>query len=131
MNKRTFIGTALSALAISYTGAMAESADVTFHFYGAKDCPPCMAFKRNHLEDVRADGQALGYSVEDNVIDRTRDVPNMGVYGERDPILRVAAQQLEVTYPPIFFVSKAGQVVSVHGPRWQDALDATRILVKE
>ncbi len=131
MNKRIFLGTALSVLALGCTGAMAANTDVTFHFYGAKDCPPCMAFKRNHLEDVRADGRALGYSVEDNVIDYTRDVPNAGVYGERDPILRVAAQQLEITYPPIFFVSKAGQVVSVHGPRWQDALDVARILVRE
>ena len=131
MNNRTFLGTALSVLALGCTGAMAANTDVTFHFYGAKDCPPCMAFKQNHLEDVRADGQALGYSVEDNVIDRTRDVPNMGVYGERDPILRVAAQQLEDTYPPIFFVSKAGEVVSVHGPRWQDTFDAARDLAKE
>ncbi|UWQ93861.1 hypothetical protein K3727_22675 (plasmid) [Rhodobacteraceae bacterium M382] len=128
MNKRSFLAITLTALTMNTSAVFAANSPVTFHFYGAQDCPPCMAFKRDHLADVQAEGRALGFAVEDNVIARTRDVPDVGVYGERDPILRIAAQQLELTYPPIFFVSRDGQVMSVHGPRWQDALKAAQSL---
>ena len=94
MNRRSFSAGALSALALAPAGQVQAAGTVTFHFYGAEDCPPCMAFKRDHLADVKAGGSALGFAVEDNVIPRTRDVPNPGVYGDRDPILRAAAPQL-------------------------------------
>lgn len=128
MNKRTFLTMILATMTMGTSAAIAANPPVTFHFYGAQDCPPCMAFKRDHLANVQAQGQAMGFHVEDNVIARTRDVPKVGVYGDRDPILRVAAQQLELAYPPIFFVSRAGVVVSVHGPNWQDALEAAETI---
>jgi thiol-disulfide isomerase/thioredoxin len=102
----------------------AASDTVTFHFYGAEDCPPCMAFKRNNLADVQAQGASIGFVVEENVIPKTQDVPTEGVYGDRDAILRSAAPQLEVVYPPIFFVSAANKIVSVHGHDWASALVA-------
>lgn len=127
MKKRIFLSTVLAALVSSYTGVMAADTGVTFHFYGALDCPPCMAFKRNHLDNVRAEGQAVGFVVEDNITDRTRDVPNAGIYGDRDPILRLAAKELDLVYPPIFFVSLNGEVISVHAHDWRVALvDAKR-----
>ena len=128
MNRRSFSAGALSALALAPAGQVQAAGTVTFHFYGAEDCPPCMAFKRDHLADVKAGGSALGFAVEDNVIPRTRDVPNPGVYGDRDPILRAAAPQLEFVYPPIFFVSQDGRIVSVHGHDWRAALDSARQL---
>lgn len=119
MKRREFIAAAASAL---FAGPARASDPITFHFYGAEDCPPCMAFKRNNLADVRALGKEHGFNVEDNVIARTRDVPNVGVYGDRDPILRLAAPQLALVYPPIFFVSQGGEISSVHGHDWSAAL---------
>ncbi|NVO57036.1 hypothetical protein HW561_14670 [Rhodobacteraceae bacterium B1Z28] len=128
MNRRIFCTTSLAALALAAAGRAATDDQITFHFYGALDCPPCMAFKRNHLADVQAEGRSLGFAVEENIIAKTRDVPNPGVYGDRDPFLRVAAPQLDFVYPPIFFVSKGGQIKSVHGHDWQAALeDAKRL----
>lgn len=126
MKRREFIaGVAVTAL---IAGPARASDQVTFHFYGAEDCPPCMAFKRNNLADVQALGKTHGFNVEDNVITRTRDVPKAGVYGDRDPILRLAAPQLELVYPPIFFVSQGGQIASVHGPDWSAALSEAQRL---
>lgn len=128
MNRRIFCTTSLAALALATTGRAATGDRITFHFYGALDCPPCMAFKRNHLADVQVEGQSLGFAVEENIIAKTRDVPNLGVYGDRDPILRLAAPQLEFVYPPIFFVSQGGQIKSVRGHDWRAALeDAKRL----
>ncbi|WP_299988880.1 hypothetical protein [uncultured Ruegeria sp.] len=129
MNRRMFCTASLAALALGSAGKVNAGQDVKFHFYGAEDCPPCMAFKRNHLSDVKAKGQALGFAVEDNIIAKTRDVPNPGVYGDRDPILRLAAPQLELVYPPIFFVSQGGEIVSVHAHIWRAALESARQLV--
>ncbi|WP_291732014.1 hypothetical protein [Leisingera sp. F5] len=128
LKRRMFCAAALAALTVAAGGQAIAAGAVTFHFYGAEDCPPCMAFKRDHLAGVKAEGGALGFEVEDNVIRRTRDVPTPGVYGERDPILRLAAPQLEFVYPPIFVVSQAGRIVSVHGHDWRAALDSARQL---
>ncbi len=128
MNRRIFCTTSLAVMALASTPLAAADDQITFHFYGALDCPPCMAFKRNHLADVQAEGASLGFVVEENIIDKTRDVPNTGVYGDRDPILRLAAPQLEYVYPPIFFVSRSGEIVSVHGHEWQAALEEVRRL---
>ncbi|WP_293577788.1 thioredoxin family protein [Phaeobacter sp.] len=117
-----------AAATVLLAGTVRAADQVTFHFYGAEDCPPCMAFKRNHLADVQAEGRANGVIVEENVITRTRDVPKIGVYGDRDPILRLAAPQLERVYPPIFFVSQGGRIASVHGPDWSAALREARRL---
>lgn len=126
MKRREFLAAFIATVLL---GVPAQASDqVTFHFYGAEDCPPCMAFKRDHLADVQALGETQGFIVKDNVIKRTRDVPKVGAYGDRDPILRLAAPQLELVYPPIFFVSSGGQIVSVHGHNWRAALqDAQRM----
>lgn len=129
MRRREFV-TGAVAIALG-AGPTYASGHVTFHFYGAEDCPPCMAFKRNNLADVQADGERLGFAVEDNIIAKTRHVPEMGVYGDRDPILRLAAPQLEIVYPPIFFVSQDGQIKSVHGPDWHKALVEAKRLASE
>lgn len=128
MNRRMFCTASLAALAIGSTAQAGTDPNVIFHFYGAEDCPPCMAFKRNNLPDVRAEGEAHGFAVEDNIIAKTRDVPNAGAYGDRDAILRLAAPQLPLVYPPIFFVSQREEIVSVHAHDWQAALKAARHL---
>jgi hypothetical protein len=87
-----------------------------------------MDFKDNHLAGVQAAGAAQGFVVEVNVIPKTRDVPKSGAYGDRDPVLRKAAQQLELVYPPIFFVSKGEEIVSVHGHDWGAAVASARKL---
>lgn len=126
MKRREFIAAAVATAL--FAGPARASDPITFHFYGAEDCPPCMAFKRNNLADVQALGKQHGFNVEENVIPRTRDVPNVGVYGDRDPILRLAAPQLELVYPPIFFVSQGGEILSVHGHDWSAALREARRL---
>lgn len=128
MQRRAFIVAGLSVLLSS--PAFSNDSGVIFHFYGAEDCPPCMAFKHRHLEHVQAEGRNLGFTVEDNVINKTADLPKIGVYGSRDKMLRRAADQLAQTYPPIFFVSHNGEVVSVHGPKWQAALEAASTLAR-
>ncbi len=128
MNRRTFCTTSLAALAFASTGQAATNDQVTFHFYGALDCPPCMAFKRNHLANVQAEGKSLGFAVEDNIIAKTRDVPNPGAYGDRDPTLRLATPYLDLVYPPIFFISKGDNIHSVHGHDWEAALTEARML---
>lgn len=129
MKRREFIAAAAVATAL-FAGAAHASDPITFHFYGAEDCPPCMAFKRKNLADVQTLGKQHGFNVEENVITRTRDVPNVGVYGDRDPILRLAAPQLELVYPPIFFVSQGGEILSVHGHDWSAALREARRLAR-
>lgn len=101
--------------------AMAENS-VVFHFYGAKDCPPCMAFKRSGLPEVETAAQEAGFTVAVNVIDKTRDVPNLGSFGDTDPILREAAEQMDVVYPPIFFVTRNSAIISIHDDDWEEAL---------
>ena len=120
----------LAAVLAGSFAAAAQADGVTFHFYGAEDCPPCMAFKRNHLDDVRAQGEALGFLVEANVIARTRDVPKPGAFGDKDAMLRSAAPHLDVVYPPIFFVSERGEVVSAHQHDWGEALAAVQLLLE-
>lgn len=104
--------------------AMPAAAETEFHFYGAEDCPPCMAFKHNHLPGVQATGETSGFAVAENVIARTADVPRVGIYGEADPLLRDALAVGDLTpYPPIFFLTKDDRVLSVHGANWREAMD--------
>lgn len=109
-------------VALSAGQAVAKDQTVAFHFYGAKDCPPCMAFKRDGLPVVEAAAAKLGFKVSANVIDRTADVATPGSFGPADELLRQAAPQLEWVYPPIFLVTKNGTVVSAHRADWQKAL---------
>lgn len=111
---------AMFAILMSATPAWAEP---VFHFYGALDCPPCMAFKRNHLADVQATGVEYGFTVAENLVARTAEVPQVGIYGAADPILREALEQGGlIAYPPVFFVSEDGKVRSVHGHDSRSAL---------
>ena len=116
------------ALAGSSQVAAGEPAasDITFHFYGAENCAPCMAFKRNHLPNVTAVAEDMGFGVAANVIARTRDVATVGSFGEADPILRKAAPQLRRVYPPIFFVTAGSEVLSVHDSDWRAAFEAAQ-----
>ncbi len=95
---------------------------VVFHFYGAEDCPPCMAFKRDGLPAVEAAAATAGFRIEVNIIERTRDVPSDGAYGQSDTLLRSIAGQLRAVYPPIFFVTKNGVLHSLHDHDWRAAL---------
>ncbi|MDE0695333.1 MAG: hypothetical protein OXH76_05810 [Boseongicola sp.] len=104
--------------------ARAQESGVAFHFYGAEDCPPCMAFKRSGLPIVIAAAENAGFRVAVNVITKTRDVATPGAFGDTDAILREAAKQLDAVYPPIFFVTRYGTVVSVHGSDWQRAQES-------
>ena len=99
-----------------------QTADVTFHFYGAENCPPCMAFKRDGLPVVKASGEALDYGVAENLIARTRDIGEVGIYGETDALLREAGEQLPRVYPPIFFVTRGDEILSVNGADWRKAM---------
>lgn len=128
MKRRIFCAAALAVLTLSSFSQASSPEPLTFHFYGAGDCPPCMVFKKRHLAEVQAAGAAQGFAVEVNVIPKTRDVPTLGVYGDRDAVLRKAARQLDVVYPPIFFVSKGEEIVSVHGHDWSAALAGARKL---
>ncbi len=112
--------------------ALPAAAETEFHFYGAEDCPPCMAFKRNHLPSVQAAGETFGFGVAENVISRTADVPKVGIFGEADPLFRDALAVGDlVPYPPIFFVTKDDSVLSVHGADWRDAMDRAAYEVNE
>ena len=104
-------------------GRPAQAEGTLFHFYGAEDCPPCMAFKRDHLAGVVEAGKAHGFDVRVNVIQSTRDVPTAGSFGDTDALLRRAAEGLSFVYPPIFFVTRGDTVVSVHRGDWQAALE--------
>ncbi|MGI9408610.1 MAG: hypothetical protein ACR2OV_00955 [Hyphomicrobiaceae bacterium] len=55
----------------------------------------------------------------------------MGVYGKTDPILRAAAKHLTIVYPPIFFVSRNDEILSVHGHDWRAALEAARTKARQ
>ncbi|MEM7643948.1 MAG: hypothetical protein AAF366_15685 [Pseudomonadota bacterium] len=113
----------VAVLVMLPVSALAETA---FHFYGAENCPPCMAFKRDHLAGVQAIGHADGFAVHENVIRDLRDMPEIGIYGPADPVLRAALGRGGRPYPPIFFVTDDDAILSVHGQDWQAALLAAR-----
>ena len=109
------------------SSAFATSSNVTFYFYGAVDCAPCMAFKKTHLPDVLAEAEQSGFGVSVNIIDRTADIKTEGVYGDNDAILRRAATKLPVVYPPIFFVAQGSEILTAYRSDWKAALaDAQR-----
>lgn len=124
-------GMAAVLLSLSPAFASDPAARVTFHFYGAEDCPPCMAFKRDGLPVVEASASAAGYAVADNMIRRTADVGTPGAFGEADPILRRAGQQMSYVYPPIFFVTLNGEVHSLHAFDWRAAMRSAEAAARE
>ena len=100
-------------------------AEPSFHFYGAEDCPPCMAFKRNHLQTVQRRGAEEGFAVVENTIPHTKDVPNIGSYGAADSLFREALAFGDlVAYPSVFFVTDDERIISVHSADWAAALSA-------
>ncbi len=130
---RGFLTVLFVSLSCLLTPAWAENdgeRDVAFHFYGAFDCPPCMAFKRDGLPVVEASGEELGFTVRANLIEKTRNVATPGAYGEADPLLREAGLQMDRVYPPVFFVTRKGEIHSVHGHDWEEALKTVQSLVR-
>lgn len=118
----TFLLAALMVGIAQVSAGNNRAAAVTFHFYGAEDCAPCMAFKRDSLKVVKASAARAGYAVAVNVIPHTRDVPKKGAFGDADGALRAAEPLIEYVYPPIFFISKNGSPVSAHGRDWEAAM---------
>jgi len=117
----------LAALLISFVPlAHASNQSVVFHFYGAQDCPPCMAFKRDGLPIVQQAAAEVGFDISVNIAKRTRDVTTVGAFGEVDGLLRQAGKQIGSVYPPVFFISKNEKIVSVHGHKWRAALASAK-----
>lgn len=112
----------LVVFALGAGRVLAQESHVTFHFYGAKDCPPCMAFKRDGLPIVQAAAAKSGFRIAVNIIDRTQNVATLGSYGSADAMLRRAGVRLKRMYPPIFFVTRSGQILDVHDANWRAAL---------
>lgn len=110
------------AMLMTFAAIAATPSKVKFYFYGAEDCPPCMAFKRDGLPIVQQSAAEAGYEVSDNVIRRTANIGEVGIFGEADPILRRAALQMNRLYPPVFFVTRGDQIVSLHGHDWRAAM---------
>lgn len=116
-----------SALALAATigfgafPALASDA-ITFHFYGADNCPPCQAFKRDGLPVVNASAQAEGYSVATSMIARTEDIGTIGIYGDTDTLLRRAGTQLPRVYPPIFIVTDGDAILAAYEGDWRAAM---------
>lgn len=126
--KALWLITALGCIGFMQSAATAEVSQITFHFYGAEDCPPCMAFKRKGLPVVEQSARASGYMIAANIISRTVNVPKPGAFGATDPILRLAAEQMSVVYPPIFFVTRGSEVDSIHGHDWRAAMARAELL---
>lgn len=61
--KALWLITALGCIGFMQSAATAEVSQITFHFYGAEDCPPCMAFKRKGLPVVEQSARASGYDL--------------------------------------------------------------------
>lgn len=115
--------TALVGLCLTPFTARALSADrIIFHFYGAQNCPPCIAFKRDGLPIVQASGAASGFTVIENLIERTQDIGEVGVYGSADPLLREAGEYLSRVYPPLFIVTHLDVILSAREGDWRGAL---------
>ncbi|MEM8836709.1 MAG: hypothetical protein AAGE89_01350 [Pseudomonadota bacterium] len=121
----------MPGLSISPAFAETASPSVTVHFYGAEDCPPCMAFKRNHLSDVRAEGEVEGFAVAENIIEKTREIGAIGIFGDADALLRRVGPQLPRVYPPIFFVTDGKEIVSVDRHDWRAALASAKATAEE
>ncbi|WP_299043255.1 hypothetical protein [uncultured Tateyamaria sp.] len=113
----------LAGLCLAPFAVRAQSADqIAFHFYGAQNCPPCIAFKRAGLPIVQAAGDASGFSVIENMIARTQDIGDVGIYGPADPLLRQAGGQLNRIYPPLFIVTRGDDILSAREGDWRSAL---------
>jgi hypothetical protein len=113
-------------LALAALPPVAAVAEPTFRLYGAEDCAPCLAFKRDHLAGIRAIGRDAGFAVELHDIPHLRDMGRPGIYGPADPVLRAALGPLGRAFPPVFLVTDGDRVLSVHGPDWGAALLAAR-----
>lgn len=124
MYRLFYLGFSLFLCLVHLPANATEAPDhpLTFHFYGALDCPPCMAFKRNHLQNVMKTGQIHGFNVAENIISKTKDVAKQGSYGDRDAILRRAAAELPVAYPPLFFISRKKEIISPAISDWRKTL---------
>lgn len=115
--------TALIGLCLAPFVARAQSTDqITFHFYGARNCPPCIAFKRDGLPIVQTSGDASGFAVTENLIERTQDIGEVGIFGPADPLLREAAKQLSRVYPPLFIVTRGSDILSAQEGDWRSAM---------
>ena len=101
----------------------ASDSRIGFHFYGANDCPPCMAFKRNYLSVVKASAREHGYSVKVNIIGKIQHVAQKGSYGKADPLLRKAESSLSFVYPPIFIVTVNDDVVIAKNGSWRQVME--------
>lgn len=110
-------------LVSAFFQTQASDSKIGFHFYGANDCPPCMAFKRNYLSLVKASAQEHGYSLKVNIIGKIQDVSEKGSYGSADPLLRKAEPSLSFVYPPIFIVTVNGDVVMAKTGNWRKVME--------
>jgi hypothetical protein len=102
------------------------AAEAVLHLFGSDDCPPCLAFRRDHLDAVRALGRDAGFEVETHVIGTLRDMDVPGMFGAADPLLRAATRRGAPLYPPVFVVSEDGRVLSAHGGDWGAAVLSAR-----
>ncbi|MEO0946040.1 MAG: hypothetical protein AAFY06_14610 [Pseudomonadota bacterium] len=116
----------LAAIATSPSFAFAQTKiPVAFHFFGAQNCPPCIAFKRANLPMVQASGDQNGFDVFEHLIERTEDIGQIGIYGVADPLLRQASPMLQRIYPPIFMVTQGPDILAAREGDWRSILDAT------
>ena len=132
MNRRAllFAGlTATMAAAATFRAAQAASAEIRVIYVGGPDCPPCVRWKREHLETWLVSPEFRQVIWEEVEAARFREVYQEQYWpGDLQPILRQIPRK---SGAPRFLIVQAGRVVSnqLGVSKWANTLDDLRKLL--
>jgi hypothetical protein len=129
MNRRALLFAGLAVAAAAAAPAQAVPADIRVILIGGPDCPPCVRWKREHLEAWTASPEFRLVVWEEIEAARFREVYQDRYWpGDLAPIL---AQIPRKSGAPRFLIVKAGRIVSnrLGVSQWADTLDDLRKLL--
>lgn len=108
----------------------AERSDVTFVYFGTRDCPVCRRFVRRDLSGVENVTDTIGIDFVRSEIWSLRNIVKPGSFGQYDALQKAALDKAGVLAVPLFAVVKDGRLVDARAGDWRAMLDLAAKLNK-
>ncbi len=100
-----------------------KQADVSFVYFGARDCPSCRQFVNGYAWRVKQAGDQSGFTYIRKEVNRLDAILDSGAYGSYDTLQKAAMRKAGIDAVPLFAVIRDGKLVAAKAGRWKEMMN--------
>lgn len=100
-----------------------KQSDISFVYFGARDCPSCRQFVNGYAWRVKQAGDRSGFSYVRKEVNRLDAILDDGSFGSYDRLQKAAMRKAGIDAVPLFAVIRDGKLVAAKAGRWKEMMN--------